>query len=67
MSGDKQVWIVVGEVTDTDGYEGSFLGQTEYQFSDGPAGSRGGSSDYIDLAKGLRDHSGYIIHWCESN
>ena len=60
----NHVWVYVGEVTDVDAYDGrAVLGQPEYQFSDAPGDGRGSSADYIDLAKGLRDHSGWIIHW----
>jgi len=60
----KEVWVVVGEVTDPAAHQGAaVLGQPEYQFSDGPAGHRGYSADYIDLEHGLQEHSGCIIHW----
>ena len=60
----KHIWVYVGEVTDVDAYNGkAVLGQPEYQFSDAPGDDRGCSADYIDLAKGLREHSGCIIHW----
>lgn len=58
----KEVWIVIGGVSDPSIYDNAVLGQPEYQFSDGPAGNRSASSDYISLEEGLRDHSGYIIH-----
>ena len=53
--GVREVWIVKGETTD-----GS---RVEWQFSDGPVGQRGESSDYTDLEAGLREHSGCILHW----
>ena len=56
----KEVWIVVGKVTDPNSVH---FGEVEYQFSDGPPGQRGGSADYISLQKGLKDHSGCVIHW----
>lgn len=61
----KEVWIVKGVVTDPDahGVGITFIGEPEYQFSDGPSGNRSMSSDYVDLEKGLQDHSGCIIHW----
>ena len=63
MCHHHDVWIYVGEVTDPDAYDGkAVLGQPEYQFSDAPEG-RGASADYIDLVQGLKDHSGYVIHW----
>ena len=58
-----EVWIAKGKVTDPTAYPDAVLGQTEYQFSDGPGVSRGQSADYIDLEQGLRDHSGMIIHF----
>ena len=64
----NHVWVYVGEVTDVDAYDGrAVLGQPEYQFSDAPSDEpgddRGYSADYIDLIKGLREHSGCVIHW----
>ena len=61
----NEIWIVKGQVSDPSIYENAVVGQTEYQFSDGPSGSRTTSADYIDLEKGLRDYSGYTIHWSE--
>jgi hypothetical protein len=43
-SGDQEVW------------PGTPEGTVEWQFSDGPSGSRGGSYDYLDLTKGLMAH-----------
>lgn len=65
----EEIWIVRGEVTSNDVYDDSTvkIGDTEWQFSDGPPGERGSSSDYVDLEKGLREHSGCIIHWYEGN
>lgn len=61
----KEVWVYVGKVTDPDAYDGkAYKGQTEYQFSSADGNSRDYSADYIDLELGLREHSGYIIHWC---
>ena len=61
----RQVWIVRGAVTDPSAYpEGqATLGQTEWQFSDGPSGMRTMSADYIDLEAGLRAHSGHVIYF----
>jgi hypothetical protein len=58
-----EVYIVKGKVTDPSAYENARMGQTEYQFSDGPANNRSESADYVDLEQGLKDHSGMIIHW----
>jgi hypothetical protein len=58
-----EVYIVKGKVSDPTQYEDAYIGQTEYQFSDGPKGNRSDSEDYIDLEQGLKDHSGMIIHW----
>jgi hypothetical protein len=67
----KEVWIVKGHVTNPDVWTESgqvaTMGQVEWQFSDGPAGARGGSSDYLDLETGLREHSGYVMHWQADN
>ena len=60
----NHVWVYVGKVTDPDAYEGkAYMGQPEYQFSDAPEEERGSSADYVDLVQGLKDHSGYVIHW----
>lgn len=60
----NHVWVYIGEVTDVDGYDGkAVLGQPEYQFSYANGNSRDYSADYIDLELGLREHSGYTIHW----
>ena len=58
----KEVWLIVGEVTDETLYEGAVLGQPEYQFSDGPEETRTMSNDYIDLMQGVQDYAGYVIH-----
>ena len=70
----KEVWIVKGHVTDVEAYRNDLsaldkvkIGDVEWQFSDGPAGQRGGSSDYLDLEQGLIEHSGYVMHWQEDN
>ena len=71
----REVWIVKGSISNLDGYEDENKirslyglpllreGDVEYQFSDGPPGERGSSSDYSNLDQGLAAHSGYIIHW----
>lgn len=59
----KEVWIVKGEVTSVDAHPTAVLGQTEWQFSDGPSGHRGYSSDHLCLEEGLAAHSGCVIHW----
>lgn len=61
-----EIWVVKGAVTDAEAYEGrAVLGQVEWQFSDGPPGGRGGSSDYLDLAEGLKAHAPAIFHFVE--
>lgn len=59
----KEVWIVKGIVCDPSPYPNAEPGQTEYHFSDGPSGKRSCSDDYINLEEGLKDYSGYVIHW----
>lgn len=62
----KEIWVVKGEVTSPDAYEGlDVMGQVEWQFSDGPPGERSGSSDYLDLAEGLKAHAPAIFHFVE--
>lgn len=59
----KEVWIAKGQVTDPEAHPGSKVGDVEWQFSNAPPGLRSSSADYIDLQQGLRDHSGYVIHF----
>lgn len=63
----KTYWIVKGAVTCTEAHPSAKLGDVEWQFSDGPAGERGASADYLTLEEGLRYHSGSVFHWDESN
>ena len=58
----KEVWITVGTVTDT---ENLHCGKVGYKFSDAPPGYPYpcAITSYISLSKGLKDHSGHIIHW----
>lgn len=65
MDNVSDVWIVKGQVSDPDSYPDPkpVVGQTEWQFSDGPPGERGSSADYIDLEKGLAEFSGHRLHW----
>jgi hypothetical protein len=56
----KEVWITVATVTNTESLQ---VGKAEYQFSDGPPSKSGSSAYYISLQKGLKDHSGCVIHW----
>ena len=64
MVKEKVVYIVKGEVTDEEAHEyNAYLGQTEWQFSDGPPGSRSSSADYLTLEKGLKDFSGYTFYF----
>lgn len=56
-------YVVNGAVTDPDIAErwGVSLGDDEWQFSDGPSGSRSTSADYPSLEAGLRELSPCII------
>jgi hypothetical protein len=60
----RQYWIVKGT---TSGPDGAFPevpeGTTEWQFSDGPAGERSESADYLSLEEGLRAHCPAIFHF----
>lgn len=72
----KTIWIVKGAVTDPEAHEyQAKIGDTEWQFSDGPPGERSSSADYLNLEDGLRDHAPAVFHfvgdepetlWCES-
>lgn len=73
----REVWVVKGTITDLEAYEAENaqrmaegkallgIGDTEWQFSDGPPGERGSSSDYFSLEQGLAAYSGYVIHFVE--
>lgn len=60
----QHVWIVKGAVTDPDAHDGAAkIGDTEWQFSDGPPGERSSSADYLCLEAGLRDHAPAMFHF----
>jgi hypothetical protein len=60
------VWISKGTVTDPEAHNfKAKLGDPEWQFSDGPSGSRSWSSDYVDIDKGLKDHRGSMFVYAE--
>ena len=51
------IHVIEGRVTDPGAHSGGAnIGDVEWQFSDGPPGERGESSDYLDLEEGLRDY-----------
>lgn len=64
MSPPRKVWVVRGEVTDPSCFPGTGakLGDTEWQFSDGPPGERGYSADYVDLSEGLATHADCALY-----
>lgn len=59
----KTYHVVKGTVTDPELAErwGVHVGDTEWQFSDGPAGFRSSSADFPSLEEGLRALSPCII------
>jgi len=59
----KEYWIVKGIVTDTDAHPGARLGDTEWQFSDGPPGERSSSEDFLSLEAGFAATSPAVYHW----
>lgn len=61
----KEVWVVVGQTSGN--VAGQAAGLTEYQFSDGPPGERGSSTDYLSLEQGMLDHTGWVIHFVPLN
>lgn len=64
MTKQREIWIVEGIVTDPDAHNGAAqIGDTEWQFSDGPPGERGSSADYLSLEEGMREHPGCIFHF----
>jgi len=68
MWADRQVWIGRGTVTDLEGRpEGTKIGDDEWQFSDGPAGDRSYSEDFLTLIEGLREFTGFTYHWEDDN
>lgn len=70
-----EVWVVRAVVTDPTAYRDYFVsrgrsapraGDPEWRFHDCDPDTSAGcasSTDYADLADGLRDHSGYLIHY----
>jgi len=66
----KCIWIVKGETSGAEDvlYDGICppKGTVEWQFSDGPPGERGGSSDYICLETGMRENSPAFFHFVDS-
>lgn len=62
----ETIHIVKGEIQNEDALEaygpGYAVGDIEWQFSDGPSGSRGSSGDFADLRKGLM-HYGYGVSY----
>lgn len=54
----KTIYIVEGVVTDPEAHPDAIVGDTEWQFSDGPPGERGSSADYLYLEEGMRAHPG---------
>jgi hypothetical protein len=59
----KEVWIVVSTVPYPDRLD---YGKTEYRFSNmrpGPSTDSRHYNSYADLREGLKEHSGYTIHW----
>jgi hypothetical protein len=68
----KEVWVVKDKVTNPHmhhmlGYPEVEEGQTEWQFSNGPRRKRDMYKRSVSLAEGLRDYSGYVVHWDMSN
>lgn len=59
----KEYWITKGSVTDPEAHLDAEIGDTEWQFSDGPPGERGSSQDYLTLEAGIADTSPAIYHW----
>lgn len=57
----EERWLVRGLTSGN--IEGQRAGLTEWQFSDGPPGSRRYSEDYTSLEEGLAAHSGCVIHY----
>jgi hypothetical protein len=61
----ETIYIVKGLTSGN--LEGQPADLTEWQFSDGPAGERGSSSDYTDLLHGLEDHANCIFNIDEAD
>lgn len=58
----KTWYVGVGRVTDEEVHGGrAKLGDPEWQFSDGPLGSRSMSYDFLTLEEGLRELSPCIV------
>lgn len=61
-------YIVKGTVTDAEAWSGAAkVGDVEWQFSDGLAGARSTSYDFLNLEAGLREittrHPGCTFEW----
>lgn len=54
----RTIWIIKGGTNGMHYDVPTPEGTVEWQFSDGPAGGRGSSADYLDLREGLEDHRG---------
>lgn len=53
---NKTIYIVKGKVTDPEAHDNKAqIGDTEWQFSDGPSGERSSSADYLDLFQGIEE------------
>ena len=62
----KTYWIGTGKVTCLDAHPTAKIGDTEWQFSDGPAGSRSMSFDYLSLEAGLKNLGPAVFHFEEA-
>jgi hypothetical protein len=64
MSKKREIWIVQGIVTDADAHAGrADIGDTEWQFSDGPSGERGSSADYLSIEEGMMAHPDCVFYF----
>ena len=62
-------YIVKGTVTDPDAHDGdpASMGDTEWQISDGPAGERGSSADYLYLEEAIKAHAPAVFIFDDGN
>lgn len=64
----RECWVSRGQISGNLEEQAHLpLDTVEWQFSDGPAGERGYSEDFLSLEDGLRAMSGAVVHWDPDN
>ena len=61
------IYVVKGHVTSPDAHlKPCSVGDTEWQFSDGPPGKRSSSADYLNLEEGIQSHRNNALVFVKS-